>query len=560
MLALVGLWQLENYRGGKILEDALARLASHPGPVGYRSSSEVIPEDDDNFFAAPLVSSLVDFELDPDTGLHFLRDRVIYRQPHERARADKLSLPVDEMMRLSNGSIQYSARRYHHFENDLKVWAHCYRNISSLEYSDIPPSEMVLGAMTELAGDEIEAFESATKRSASYAPTIQLTEKEQWTGEFSSLLYTSSKVTQFFSLRMVAALHAGDLDVYRASFEVCEKIELGILRQLNEDALLISQSTTSTLLDSIWLGIEQGAFSEDDLKWLYDKLDEKKFASFIEGTIAEAAEVDALRFSKVRGNRRSTDWLLFYGISTDPGVRPWICRVCPDGWVDGNAGTKINWICDEILDPWNRRDFSGFSSAASRFPNFTKPSDFLLFTELHGEIWFQLRSAELYVRKSHAELACLLELYRLRHGNFPQTLEELCPEFIASVPIDPFDGLAMKYRSDGGTYSIYSVGFDLIDDGGGQDRHLGHWGNLEVGDWAWHRDMGEEIEGMTKRMERIFFRIAMEEKAGGAVSETAFEKAWTDKSVKIQAEKKSSDEKRREEIIRRQFERIKGRQ
>jgi hypothetical protein len=63
-----------------------------------------------------------------------------------------------------------------------------------------------------------------------------------------------------------------------------------------------------------------------------------------------------------------------------------------------------------------------------------------------------------------------VERYRLKKGKWPANLEELKPDFLTAVPLDPFDGKPLRYvkRPDGVT--VYSVGHDGTDDGGKIDR------------------------------------------------------------------------------------------
>ena len=44
-----------------------------------------------------------------------------------------------------------------------------------------------------------------------------------------------------------------------------------------------------------------------------------------------------------------------------------------------------------------------------------------------------------------AKTACAVERFRLKYNKFPKTLEQLVPEFLAEVPIDPFDGKKLRY-------------------------------------------------------------------------------------------------------------------
>ncbi len=63
--------------------------------------------------------------------------------------------------------------------------------------------------------------------------------------------------------------------------------------------------------------------------------------------------------------------------------------------------------------------------------------------------------------------AMALQGYKMEHGNYPDSLEQLCPSFLRHVPDDPFAARgSLKYRKEGGSYVLYSVGPDGVDDGG----------------------------------------------------------------------------------------------
>jgi hypothetical protein len=63
--------------------------------------------------------------------------------------------------------------------------------------------------------------------------------------------------------------------------------------------------------------------------------------------------------------------------------------------------------------------------------------------------------------------AIALKRFQLRRGNFPEKLSELVPEFFSSPPLDSVDGKLLRYRHEAdGTFLLYSVGEDGVDDGG----------------------------------------------------------------------------------------------
>lgn len=63
-------------------------------------------------------------------------------------------------------------------------------------------------------------------------------------------------------------------------------------------------------------------------------------------------------------------------------------------------------------------------------------------------------------------LAVAMWQYRLAEGSFPAELGQLSPKYLLTVPIDPFTGKDMKMAQVDGHPVIYSVGPDLVDDGG----------------------------------------------------------------------------------------------
>jgi hypothetical protein len=77
------------------------------------------------------------------------------------------------------------------------------------------------------------------------------------------------------------------------------------------------------------------------------------------------------------------------------------------------------------------------------------------------------RFATYEARRRAALTALAVERYRLANkGTLPQNLEALVPRFLPEVPLDPYDGQALRYRRAGKGYVIYSVGSDLADNDG----------------------------------------------------------------------------------------------
>ena len=65
-----------------------------------------------------------------------------------------------------------------------------------------------------------------------------------------------------------------------------------------------------------------------------------------------------------------------------------------------------------------------------------------------------------------AELGLANRIYRQKHGKFVDSLNQLTPEILSSLPLDPFTGKDYIYRLKDKGFIVYSVADNLQDDGG----------------------------------------------------------------------------------------------
>jgi hypothetical protein len=68
------------------------------------------------------------------------------------------------------------------------------------------------------------------------------------------------------------------------------------------------------------------------------------------------------------------------------------------------------------------------------------------------------------LRVAHAAIS--VQRYRIKNGKLPDSLGNLVPEYLESVPSDPFDGKELRYKKLDSGFVVYSINTDLIDDGG----------------------------------------------------------------------------------------------
>jgi len=89
--------------------------------------------------------------------------------------------------------------------------------------------------------------------------------------------------------------------------------------------------------------------------------------------------------------------------------------------------------------------------------------------------------------KNMALVAIALERYRLAHGEYPENLDSLAPQFIDNMPHDIMSGEPLLYRREtNGLFTLYSVGWNQTDDGG-KFALLKKSSMIDrfQGDWVW---------------------------------------------------------------------------
>jgi hypothetical protein len=120
------------------------------------------------------------------------------------------------------------------------------------------------------------------------------------------------------------------------------------------------------------------------------------------------------------------------------------------------------------LDKFLSRRWSPYKLlAAMAIPNFTKAEQTAAYNQ---------------TLVNEAQIACALERYHLAHGEYPETLDALAPQFMEKIPHDIIGGEPLHYRrTDDGKFLLYSVGWNETDDGG----LPGTLADVNKGDWVW---------------------------------------------------------------------------
>lgn len=97
------------------------------------------------------------------------------------------------------------------------------------------------------------------------------------------------------------------------------------------------------------------------------------------------------------------------------------------------------------------------------------------------------KTAWIQAQVNMTQVGCALERYRLANGQYPENVSAVTPRFINTLPNDPIKGGALKYHRTDSGFSLYSVGWNGVDDDGkGMDPNgKAQLVDAKHGDWIW---------------------------------------------------------------------------
>lgn len=163
----------------------------------------------------------------------------------------------------------------------------------------------------------------------------------------------------------------------------------------------------------------------------------------------------------------------------------------PKGWFYLNlraVDQGFEALVEPVLDPASHRVHV---EVQERFLDQLKRQPRVPFNLLAAKILPSIGQQNVRVARAQASvdmarIACALERYRLAHATYPGDLGTLAPAFLPAIPKDVVTGKDLHYQRKGASYVLYSVGWNLKDDGGAVGALAENGGmDFTVGDWVW---------------------------------------------------------------------------
>jgi hypothetical protein len=265
-------------------------------------------------------------------------------------------------------------------------------------------------------------------------------------------------------------------------------------------AAMINVAVIGVYSDMIAEGFRLHLWQDPQLVLLQDQLSRINLIPFVSSSFREMPVHDYEFIKQLEtANRRDRRRLVSFMDVSDSWMKHWndplflLFNVAPRGWIDQNLIQNLHSE-EKMLDALDasnalvyprrvdaamqeiRRDNLSHSPyrilAAIAVPDYSRAFQ----TLAHNQ-------AEM----NEAVVACALERYRLGHGQYPETLEALSPQFIEKLPHDIINGQPLHYRrTDDGKFVLYSIGWNEKDDGGNPSPRTPK-GSMDYtqGDWVW---------------------------------------------------------------------------
>jgi hypothetical protein len=393
-------------------------------------------------------------------------------------------------------------------KTDLNEWQRYYRlvatrtNVFPLPAEPQSPAADVLQALSKY-DSVIEELREASRLPGSRFPLNYDTECPA--AILLPHLAALKKCSQVLQLRSLAELQNGQSE--KALADV--KLALQLTDKIRTEPFLISHlvriAMVQIMLQPVWEGLSEHQWSEEQLVALDAELAKLDFlADYDFATRGErGCDIGIIEYFRHAQN-------IFHALVNLTGEGEGsgyfdfgyaMLAHGPSGWFDQNELKICRFFARRYLSAVDSKERI-FSPAAIRTadaaidPEFGRRNPYNMLGRLLmpalGSWARKCACAQSSVDLARTAIA--LERYRLVHGEFPESLDALAPQFIAKLPHDIIGGQPLHYRRDppspgsgaaSGQFVLYSVGWNETDDGGEVGFKKDGSVDINQGDWVW---------------------------------------------------------------------------
>ncbi len=439
--------------------------------------------DDQNFALTPIVASSYETFLDKNG--HALR-------PRNTNIVNRLQMSIDDynVLHLERpASSDWRMAR----TSDLKAWQNYYR-ILAAKTNEFPvpsqPQSPAVDVLLALSRNNSTIEELRQSGQLPYSRFPLEYDKEDPSAMTLSHLAALKGCAPVLELRALAELQNGQSDQALADI----KLIFRLVDSIRTEPILISHLVRMVMvnfaLQPVWEGLAEHNWSDAQLAAIDQELDRLDFpADYKLAMRGECADdVGTIGFLERHRSRSNFNEVFDWG--DDVAI---LYYFGPNGWFEQSKFRVGRFFVEQYLplanvdrqtvSPTLVRNTDALLRAATKHKGLFNFLERTLLPEL-GTVAKRFAYAQTSV--DLARVAIALEHYRLMHGDYPESLDVLAPQFIAKLPHDVINGQPLHYRlTSDGQFVLYSVGWNEADDGG--EVGLTKNGNVDIstGDWVW---------------------------------------------------------------------------
>ncbi|MBI3418392.1 MAG: hypothetical protein HY043_24140 [Verrucomicrobia bacterium] len=482
LFALAG--AIENWRGKRAWMKYRTEKIAQGEPMEVAAIIPPLVRDEENFAMTPLFKSFFDYR--------YGTNGIIWADTNAQPRLQRIRTDAPQKQFANGRGSWVEATRF-----DLKAWQEYYRSTNLFPISAAPqtPAADVLLALTKFDPELNELHEAARLRTKARFPV-------HYEELFEALLPHLAHLKQLslvLQLRSAAYLANGETEKAKADIELAWRLGDSV-RDSQIISMLVRIAVHSIALEPLWEGLADHRWSDEQLasfqQWLeqFDFIDNYFKAIRVERAVGNSSVEKWI--ADPAALRRDVDaFASSVGLTGESRAIPaaGVFIALPRGWLYQNL-VSINRFYDKMLA--QEQVISPTSAAPALLDDaqmLSECSSFTMYKILArmlapavGRGISKAYRAQSAVTLAHT--ACALERYRLANGQFPDKLDALVPRFAKSSPVDLMTGQPLKYhRTDNGSFVLYSVGIDRVDDNGVTKvgKRPASAAEVERGDWVW---------------------------------------------------------------------------
>ncbi len=299
-------------------------------------------------------------------------------------------------------------------------------------------------------------------------------------------------------LRAIAELQNGQSDKALADVKLMLRLSDSIHTEPFLISHLVSIAIVNIALQPVWEGLAAHQWSDAQLAELDSELAKLDFLSDYqtgmrgELMLCEIGDIEYLRHYPEQTPGLTADG----GGGSSPRIMARIMwGAIPNGWFYQNelrcARPMLEYylpvadVNQRVVRPGDVQRAEAALEAEVKQANLFNLAERLFLPALGGAV---KRFAYGQESVDLARVAIALERYRLAHGEYPESLDALAPQFMEQIPHDIINGQPLHYRRTAdGQFVLYSVGWNETDDGGVVVLNKGSSSRVDInqGDWVW---------------------------------------------------------------------------